>query len=309
MRSRRGVKRPSVATPPRNAAHQEECLDPQLFQRFCDIAYSKAGIKLRDGKEALVAARVAKRLRVLGLATPAEYLKLLEGDLDGGELVSFLDTISTNFTSFFRESTHFERLHEYLEHCLNAGRKRIRIWCAASSSGEEPYTIAMTAAEVLGSRVDWRILATDISTKILTQAQQGIYSEPTLKDVPRHLRTKYFDPAPSARHHQPHWQVNSELRNHVSFKRLNLAKPPFPMKGPLDVVFCRNVMIYFDEPVRRGLVSEIERLISDDGMVCVGHAETLSGIASRLVAVEPSVYQIPGTAFPLVTTRRSRRAQ
>jgi chemotaxis protein methyltransferase CheR len=285
---------------------REESLEAQLFQKFCDIAYSKAGIKLHDGKEALVTARVAKRLRALDLASPAEYLKLLERDLDGTELILFLDTISTNFTAFFREPAHFDHLREYLQRCVGAGRKRIRIWCAASSSGEEPYTIAMTAADVLDAHVDWRILATDISTKILAQAQRGIYAGASLKDVPHAMRAKYFAHAPEDRLHHPRWQVTSELRQRVLFKRLNLSKPPFPMKGPLDVVFCRNVMIYFDDPIRRGLVFEIERLIGDDAMVCVGHSETLTGIASRLVAIEPSVYQIPGTAYPLTTSRRTK---
>jgi chemotaxis protein methyltransferase CheR len=284
-------------------------VDAQLFQRFCDIAHSKAGIKLRDGKEALVTARVAKRLRALGLSSPAEYLKVLEQDTTGGELISFLDTISTNFTSFFREPSHFERLREYLEECNRRQRKRIRIWCAASSSGEEPYTIAMTAAEVLNANVDWRILATDISTKILALAVRGIYDDASLKDVPRQLKLKHFVPVPTERRRQVQWQIATDLRNHITFKRLNLASPPYPMKGPLDVVFCRNVMIYFDDPVRRGLVAEIERLLSADGLVCIGHSETLSGIASRLVAIEPSVYQIPGTAYPLLTARRSKRAQ
>jgi chemotaxis protein methyltransferase CheR len=287
----------------------EERLDAQLFQKFCDIAYSKAGIKLRDGKEALVTARVAKRLRALGLSSPAEYLKLLEQDASGAEVISFLDTIATNFTAFFREPSHFERLRDYLEHCIRHKRKRIRIWCAACSSGEEPYTVAMTAAEVLDSTVDWRILATDISTKILAQAREGVYAEHSLKDVPRGLRAKYFVPVSAERRHQTNWQVAHQLRERIAFKRLNLATPPYPMTGPLDVVFCRNVMIYFDDPVRRGLISEIERLVSNDGMVCVGHSETLSGFAARLVAIEPSVYQFPGTAYPLASTRGSKRTQ
>jgi chemotaxis protein methyltransferase CheR len=302
------ARRNAVATP-NPTALCEERLDAQLFQKFCDIAYSKAGIKLRDGKEALVAARVAKRLRALGLSSPAEYLRLLEQDASGTEVISFLDTIATNFTSFFREPSHFDRLREYLEHCVRHGRKRIRIWCTACSSGEEPYTVAMTAAEVLDASIDWRILATDISTKILAQAREGTYAAASLKAVPPGMRAKYFVAIPADRRRQLNWQVTSELRNRIAFKRLNLATPPYPMSGPLDVVFCRNVMIYFDDPVRRGLISEIERLISNDGMVCVGHSETLSGFASRLVAVEPSVYQVPGTAFPLACTKGSKRTQ
>lgn len=285
-------------------------MDAHLFQRFCDIAYSKAGIKLRDGKEALVASRVAKRLRALGMAHPAEYLALIENDTTGDELVSFLDAISTNFTSFFREPSHFDRLQEFLEHRLKQNRKRLRVWCAASSSGEEPFTLAMTIAEAIGdAAADWRILATDISTKILAVAQAAVYDESTLKDVPRSLITKYFNPLDKRRASNRRWQVNDGLRSKVVFKRLNLAKPPYPMPGPLDVIFCRNVMIYFDDPVRQGLVSEVDRLLAADGLFCIGHSESLSGLKTHLEIVEPSVYQPHGTASPLIPTRATKRTR
>jgi chemotaxis protein methyltransferase CheR len=283
-------------------------VEAQLFQRFCDIAYSKAGIKLRDGKEALVSSRVAKRLRALQLSSPAEYLALLEGDSTGNEIVSFLDAISTNFTTFFREPVHFERLKVFIEHRLKQGKKRLRVWCAASSSGEEPYTLAMTIAETVDQcALDWRILATDISTKILAKAEQGIYDTAALKDVPHALQVKHFNPIDSRRNANRRWQVTDELRRKVVFKRLNLAKPPYPMPGPLDVVFCRNVMIYFDEPVRQGLVTEVDRLLADDGLVCIGHSETLSGLQTRLTIVEPSVYQPRGTISPLTQSKSAKR--
>ena len=283
-------------------------VDAQLFQRFCDIAYSKAGIKLRDGKEALVSSRVAKRLRALHLSSPSEYLALLEGDPSGNEVVSFLDAISTNFTTFFREPDHFKRLEQFVDHRLSQGKKRLRVWCAASSSGEEPYTLAMTLAEMLGDGpVDWRILATDISTKILAMAEAGTYDEPALKDVPRALLSKYFRATDSRRSANRRWQVTDELRRKVVFKRLNLAKPPYPMPGPLDVVFCRNVMIYFDDPVRQGIFTEVDRLLADDGLVCIGHSESLSGLRTKLSIIEPSVYQPQGTVSPLTTSRAAKR--
>jgi chemotaxis protein methyltransferase CheR len=284
-------------------------MHPQQFQRFCDIAYSTAGIKLRDGKEALVLARVAKRLRALGLATTGEYLAFLEADSTGGELVSFLDAISTNFTSFFREPTHFKRLREFLQHHVAQGKKRLRVWCAASSSGEEPYTLAMTIDQALaGTSMDWKILATDISTKILATAQAGIYDETTLKDVPRGLLGQYFTVSEGRRATGRRWQVNEALRRKVVFKRMNLARPPYPMPGPIDVVFCRNVMIYFDQSVRQGLVREIDRLLTDDGLVCIGHSESLSGLQTRLSIVEPSVYQPSGVALsPFSSIRAPQR--
>ena len=286
-------------------------MEAQLFQRFCDIAYSKAGIKLHDGKEALVSARVAKRLRALSLTNPRDYLALLENDASGNEIVSFLDAISTNFTMFFREPDHFKWLAEFVEHRISGqGRQRLRVWCAASSSGEEPYTLAMTVAETVGERnVDWRILATDISTKILALAEQGIYEESALKDVPRALLNKHFTLLDSKKVPNRRWQVNEELRRKVVFRRLNLAKPPYPMRGPLDVVFCRNVMIYFDEPVRQGLISEVDRLLAKDGLVCIGHSESLSGLNTRLSIVAPSVYQPEGANSPLVHHRPAKRAR
>ena len=284
-------------------------MDAQQFQRFCDIAYSTAGIKLRDGKEALVSARVANRLRALGLSTAGEYLALLEADSTGSELVSFLDAISTNFTSFYREPTHFKRLTEFLAYHVEQGKKRLRVWCAASSSGEEPYTLAMTIDQALvGTSVDWKILATDISTKILATAQAGIYDESTLKDVPRGLLGQYFTVSDERGSSGRRWQVNDSLRRKVVFKRLNLARPPYPMPGPIDVVFCRNVMIYFDESVRQGLVREIDRLLTDDGLVCIGHSESLSGLQTRLTIVEPSVYQPGGvTSTPFSSIRAPQR--
>jgi len=286
-------------------------MDAEQFQRFCDIAYSTAGIKLRDGKESLVSARVAKRLRALGLSTAGEYLAFLEADSTGGELVSFLDAISTNFTSFYREPTHFKRLTEFLAYHVDRGKKRLRIWCAASSSGEEPYTLAITIDQALaGTSVDWKILATDISTKILATAQAGIYDESALKDVPRGLLGQYFTAFDGRRATGRRWQVNESLRRKIVFRRMNLARPPYPMPGPLDVVFCRNVMIYFDESVRQGLVREIDRLLTDDGLVCIGHSESLSGLQTRLTIVEPSVYQPGGvTSTPFSSIRAPRRMQ
>lgn len=294
--------------PPMRLQRWCRTVDSQLFQRFCDIAYSKAGIKLRDGKEALVSSRVAKRLRALGLNDPGEYLQVLERDVSGDELVSFLDAISTNFTSFFREPSHFQRLREFVDYRVKQGRKRIRIWCAAASSGEEPFTLAMTMAEAAReTSLDWRILATDISTKILALATAAVYEAPALKDVPRALLSRYFVAADRKRSAEQQWQVCDALRERVVFKRLNLAKPPYPMPGPIDVVFCRNVMIYFDDPVRQGLVSEIDRLLCEDGLVCIGHSESLTGLQTKLTVIEPSVYQPRGITSPLSIKRTSRR--
>ncbi|HEX7625260.1 MAG TPA: CheR family methyltransferase, partial [Anaeromyxobacteraceae bacterium] len=225
-------------------------MEPQLFQRFVALAYEKAGISIKPGKEALVQARVAKRQRALSIPDSEDYLRYLEEDRSGEELVRFLDVISTHFTSFFREPDHFELLREELSARLAAGERRLRMWSAASSTGEEPYTMAMTALGVEGvAQADVMILATDISVDTLRQATEGRYAASRLEPVPEALRRRFFTrlPGPSDRENEL-WEVRPEVKALVTYRRLNLAEPPFPMKGPLDVIFCRNVLIYFDQP-------------------------------------------------------------
>ncbi|MDX9981213.1 MAG: CheR family methyltransferase [Lentisphaeria bacterium] len=260
----------------------------RLYNQFRDLVYKQAGIHLGDNKQALLGARLSKRLRALGLGSFEEYYDYVRDDTAGNELVHLLDVVSTNVTQFYREARHFEVLAETLAAWKAAGRKRYRIWCAASSSGEEPYTLAITAREALGPQADVKILATDISTRVLETARRGRYDNRKLAAVPRNLLAKYF-----VRSHEPGClEVGEELRRTVQFNRLNLAEPPFPMRGPLDVIMCRNVMIYFDNAVRQRLVSEMERLLVADGILFVGHAETLAGIETKLGTVSPSVYKL-----------------
>jgi chemotaxis protein methyltransferase CheR len=177
---------------------------------------------------------------------------------------------------------------------LAAGQQQVRIWCAASSSGEEPYTLALTLDQVFGATtVDWRILATDISTRVLAMAKRGRYRESQLKSVSREAKARSFTKLRSEEHDEPVYEAAPSLKSHLTFARLNLAHPPFPMRGPFDAVFCRNVMIYFDAPVRQGLVREMERLVKPGGLVFVGHAETLNGLTTSLEVVVPSVYRRP----------------
>jgi len=267
-------------------------MDPAVFQGFREIAYQQAGIALRENKEALVSARIAKRVRSLGLDGERAYLDFLRKDQSGQELVSFLDAISTNFTSFYREQDHFETLSAELAATVKRGTKRVRIWCAAAATGEEPYTLAITMAEALDGRVDdWRLLATDISTRALELASAGRYEETKLAQVPAPLRTKYFKSEAGHSADAGMMTAKPALRSKILFKRLNLATPPFPLRGELDFVFCRNVMIYFDIEVRQRLISEIERLLKPGALLVVAHSETLSGIVTGLSMVRPSVYR------------------
>lgn len=269
-------------------------MQPQLFQRFSALAYEKAGIAIRPGKEALVSARVAKRLRALALEDAEQYLEYMERDASGDELLWFLDAISTHFTSFFREADHFELLRCELAALVARGARRIRLWSAACSTGEEPYTMAMVALDVPGiERCDLKILATDIALDTLRQAARGRYGASRVSPVPAEVRERRFTRVPDA--DDPDgaaYEVRPEVKALVTFRRLNLVQPPFPMRGPFDAVFCRNVLIYFDQPTRQRLLSGMEPLIARGGLLCVGHTETLNGIRGDFTLVRPSVFRV-----------------
>ncbi|TVR45990.1 MAG: protein-glutamate O-methyltransferase CheR [Planctomycetota bacterium] len=262
-------------------------MDAKTFAAFRDYIYSVCGITLGENKESLVSARIGKRMRVLGFTDPRQYLEHVKADPQGPELVEMLDAISTNVTSFFREPQHFIFLERIIRDWLARGQRRFRLWCAAASSGEEPYTIAMTLQEAGALEVDTRVLCTDISTKVLALSQRGIYAENRMNGISAERRHRYFTKDPDG------WRVADTLRKPLTFTRLNLATPPYPMHGPLDVVFCRNVMIYFDNPVRQRLLDEVNRLLKPGGYLIVGHAESLTGLLGGFRSVQPAVYQRP----------------
>jgi chemotaxis protein methyltransferase CheR len=268
-------------------------VQPALFERFRKLAYDKAGIALKPGKEALVAARVAKRVRALQLEDAADYLRHLESEGEGEELQSFLEVISTHFTSFFREPDHFQELERAVQAWAAEGQRRLRLWSAACSSGEEPWSMAMTLAALPGAeRLDWKILATDIAAETLAQAARGRYPADRVAPVPPALARRFLAEDPAAADGE-RFAVADSLRPRVVFAQLNLVQPPFPMKGPLDAVFCRNVFIYFDQPTRQRVVEAIERLLRPGGLFILGHTETLNGVRTRLRMVRPSVFRVP----------------
>ncbi|MBN1759973.1 MAG: protein-glutamate O-methyltransferase [Chitinispirillaceae bacterium] len=264
-------------------------MNRETFNRFVALIYEKSGITLNDNKEALVSSRIAKRMRKLGIANHRDYLRYVLDDTSGEEIVNMLDVISTNVTHFFRESQHFDFVQEKMDLWLRNGDRRFTFWSAGCSSGEEPYTMAMVLREVTkGSNVDLRILATDISTRILARSKDGVYDAKKAESIPRPLRDRYFDREGSGE--AAVYSVKETLRSLVTFKRLNLSVVPFPMKGPMDFIFCRNVMIYFDNRVRVNLLGEFHRLLKPGGYLCVGHAESLTGMLGGFKAIRPSVY-------------------
>ena len=265
-------------------------MDSITFDRLRALVYENSGISLKETKEAMVSARLAKRMRVLGIGTHRQYLQYLERDESGNEITRFLDVISTNVTSFFRESKHFDFLRTILTQWLSEGKTRIRVWSAATSTGEEAISIAMTIRDVIGERLcDFKILATDISTGVLAKAQQGQYEQTQLENVPEAFRRRFFVPVKTPG--GAGFQVREELMQHIVYRRLNLSRPPFPMRGQLDIVFCRNVMIYFDNAIRKNLVEEMYRQLLPGGYLFTGHAESLSSLNTDFAYIRPTIYQ------------------
>ncbi len=269
-----------------------ELTDTQ-FDQIRDMVRQQCGIHLHDGKKQLVKGRLAKRLRELHLESFRQYIEHLGRDGTGGELVAMLDAISTNQTSFFREAPHFDMLRDAVLPRLAAGSsRRMRVWSAGCSSGEEPYSIAITLREALEDASSWdiRILATDISTRVLATARRGEYGADRLSSVPPIWRSRWFGCTGSRSRRM--YRVREDLRGMVTFARLNLMGP-WPMSGPFDVIFCRNVMIYFDRPTRERLVRRFSDLLAPGGTFFVGHSESLTGIDHGLRYVQPTVYRRP----------------
>ena len=263
-------------------------LSDAQFNKVKDLVYRECGIHLKSGKEALVRARLTKRLRALRMKSFGEYIAYLEKDGSGMELSCMIDVITTNKTSFFREIDHFHFLREKV--LPNLTNRRIRFWSAGCSSGEEPFSLAMLLLESMpgiGSK-DVLILATDISTSMLEQTRTAIYSEEKLTALPKSFLNKYFVkmPAEGART----YQVSPTVRKMVRPGLLNLMDS-WPMKGPFNAIFCRNVMIYFDSQTQAKLINRFWELLEPGGHLFVGHSEGLSAIEHKFRYEQPAVYK------------------
>jgi chemotaxis protein methyltransferase CheR len=263
-------------------------MNTKTLESFRTLVYEKSGIHLGPHKEALVSARISKRIRALNMQSAEAYLEHLSRPENENEIVHLIDAISTNVTSFFREMRHFDFMHQQLSQWYAQGQRRFRIWSAASSTGEEPYSIAITMAESLANNdCDTRILATDISSRVLDHGRRGVYAGQRLEGVDPQLRRRYFE---EHRNGSVHFEAAVSLKRQIVFKRLNLAQPPYPMSGPFDIVFCRNVMIYFDSATREPLLREIHRLLRPGGFLFVGHAESLTGLRHSFKSIHPAIY-------------------
>ena len=263
----------------------------QTFNELRKLVYENSGITLGPTKVALVTSRIGRRLRSLNLPDEEAYLALLKSPGKDEEFIHFIDAISTNVTSFYREPDHFEFMMGVMGAWISQGQRKFRIWCAAASTGEEPYTLAITALEAMKGRMcDVKILATDISTQVLQRCKEGVYKADKLEAVPPRILTTYFERVPGE-NGTDLYRAAAALKSVLTFSRLNLSVTPFPMKGPMDLIFIRNVMIYFDDELRKRLLAEARRLLQPDGYLIVGHSEGLTGLVSDFKLVRPSVYQ------------------
>ncbi len=254
------------------------------------LVYEKSGITLHDGKRALITARLQKRLRTGGFHSFGEYLRVVETDQSGQELCTLLDAIATNHTSFFRESQHFDLLKSVVVPARReAQRSALDIWSAACSSGEEPFTIVMTLAEVLAAPElsHLRLLASDLSTKVLAKARAGVYPADRVQGVPLEVLRRNFEKGLGAQAGTV--RVQSHVRRPVEFQQLNLLEIG-DLGRRFDVIFCRNVMIYFDKTVQQRVVTMLERHLLPGGYLFISHSESLNGINHGLTWVAPAVY-------------------
>lgn len=273
-----------------------DTLTKRQFAEIAAIARERWGLDLTDKKQALVQNRLAKMLtRSRSYRSIEQYLDHLRTDGTEEDMLVFFDMLSTNTTSFFREKEHFDHLAEHFYPGLaSAPRgKRVRIWSAACSNGSEPYTIGIHARECLPDfdRFDFKILATDLSNKALDAARNAVYPEKALDHLPRQIRGTYFEPRSISRGDKSEtlYQVHHSVRSLVSVHQLNLMDK-WPMKGPFDVIFLRNVMIYFSKQTREQLVQRMRGLLRAGGLLVIGSAETLSGLDVGLRMVRPAIY-------------------
>jgi len=278
-----------------NASNHGPQLADAEFEFIRHVIAENAGIVLGPNKRQLVQGRLARRLRELHLPTYESYCEHLRNS-GPEELVGLINALTTNVTSFFRENHHFEALASYMlpeAFKRNQQSRRLRIWSAGCSTGEEPYCIAMVARETLppGQKWDLKILATDIDSDVVATAQQGVYPLDRLTSLNQERLQRHFHRGTGANAGDA--KVRSELAQMISFKTLNLMQS-WPMSGPFDVIFCRNVMIYFDQATRERLVNRFAELLAPEGYLCLGHSESIHGTGGPFRLVGKTIYRKTG---------------
>jgi chemotaxis protein methyltransferase CheR len=263
-------------------------LKEQEFIKFRDLIYRIAGISLAPSKKPLVASRLAKRIRHHGLASYNEYFEMISAANGQSELQMAVDLLTTNETHFFREPKHFDFLRQFILPIRKPGRT-LRIWSAACSTGEEPYSIAMLLDEVLGT-APWEVVASDLSMSVLEKARIGLYPMERIPEIPRHYLSNYCLKGTGTQ--EGTLLIERKLRERVQFLQYNLTEAP-PKLAEFDVIFLRNVMIYFDQETKRQVVSRLMSKLRPGGHFLVGHSETLNGINEQVRLVQPAIYVKP----------------
>ncbi|HLX83556.1 MAG TPA: protein-glutamate O-methyltransferase [Terriglobales bacterium] len=298
MPSGAGDGKRSVSPPPAEPRLESPPLSvsPAVFQKFQKLIYGETGIWLGTSKTALLCGRLYRRLVALGIPSLESYYDCVSSPDGHEERARMIDAITTNETRFFREPRQFEfivqqvlpRLRAEAEQGLRP--KRVRIWSAGCSSGEEPYTLAMLLAEHLPAENGWdtRILATDISNRMLEKARSGVYDLARSVEIPKHLLRRFVLRGCADR--QGQMKVRVEIQQTVDFRRLNLNQEPYLIDGPFDAILCRNVLIYFDADSKRRVIANLLSDLAVNGYLFVGHAENLTSISPQLRSVEPTIY-------------------
>ena len=279
-----------MAIPPENP------LSPQAYAFLANLVHERSRILLGPDRQALLAGRLGQRVRALGLTGYEDYCRLLESPQGEEEVGSLIDLVSTNHTHFFREAEHFSILADHVLPRIadrrGASGRPLQVWSAAASSGEEPYSLAVVLAEFARQRphVTWQVYASDISRRMLERCRAGIYEAEKVA-VPAEQLRRYFLRGFGER--EGFYRVRPELRRLVHVEHVNLFQPHYPLPPGLDVIFCRNVMIYFDQPSRQELLDRLTAMLAPGGALFVGHAESLLGLRHGLRTAWPSVYLKP----------------
>ena len=262
------------------------------FERIRDIVGTRTGIVLSDHKVDMVYGRLVRRLRQLDIKSFNDYLSMLEDEARNEELTEFTNALTTNLTSFFREPHHFDFLRttalpELMKRRLN---KRLRIWSAGCSTGEEPYTLAITLRESIPNIHSWdaKILATDLDSNVVARGKSGVYTLERVNGIEKSRLNKWFRKGRNGQSDKV--KVASELQEIITFKQLNLMHE-WPMKGPFDIIFCRNVVIYFNKDTQRELFNRYADMLADDGYLIVGHSESLHKVTNRFQLLGKTIYK------------------
>lgn len=276
-----------ILPPAAKSSISDQAMSNDEFVRFSKLVYTLTGIVIKEHKREMIHSRISRRLRALNIATFSDYLALVEGPSGQKEFGELINAVTTNLTSFFRENHHFEHLRDVmLAPAAAAQASRFRIWSSACSSGEEPYSIAMTAAESPASKLsNLKILATDLDTNILSRAASGLYAADRVKPIAEGQRRRFFAEAPGGE-----FAVRDEVKRLIAFKQLNLLQD-WPMSGPFDVIFCRNVLIYFDAETKRRIVDRMAALLRPEGALYLGHSESLLGEHPLLSSEGKTIYR------------------